>query len=88
MPRRRNDNVIEFTPEPGFMIEKLAPQIIQMMRDMGMDAHINLPNGVTIEIEQECTAKEIIAGYKELIKAQIRRRSVSNKNEKEKEPVK
>lgn len=84
--RRGDDNVIEFTPEPGFMIEALAPQIVQMMRDMDMDAHINLPDRVTIEIERDCTVKEIITGYKEYIKTRISGRAASNRNEKE--PVK
>ena len=78
-----DDEVIQFTPEVGFTIEKLASTIIQMMREMDMDAHINLPGGVTIEVERHCTAKEIITGYQEYIKTQITSRSASNKNEKE-----
>jgi hypothetical protein len=89
MPRRgHDDDVIDFTPETGFTIEKLAVTIVEMMQDLGLDARINLPNGVVIEIEKECTVKEIIDGYKDFLAGHIRARTPSNKNEKEPEPVK
>ncbi len=86
MPQRDDDEVIDFTPEAGFVIEKLAPTIVKMMRTMDMDAHVNLPGNVVIEIDKECTAQEIIKGYKEYMADHISTRPVSNKNEK-KEPV-
>jgi hypothetical protein len=88
MPQKGgDDHVIDFKPETGFTIEKLAKQIVDMMRDLDMDARITLPDAV-IEIEKECTAKEIIDGYKEFIATKIRGRTSANKNEKEPEPVK
>jgi hypothetical protein len=83
-----DDEVIDFTPESGFVIEKLAPTIVRMMREMEMDARVNLPGGVVLEIEKECTVKEIIKGYKEYIAGHISTRPVSNKNEKETRPEK
>lgn len=83
MARRGNDDVIDFTPEPGFTIENLAVTIVEMMRDMDMDAQVNLPDNVVVEIDRDCTVKEIIAGYKKFIASQVRARAPSNKNEKE-----
>lgn len=82
-----DDDVIDFTPENGFVIEKLAPVIVNAMRDMDMDAQINLPGRVIIEIERDCTEQEIVKGYKNYMSERIKDRSASNKNEK-KEPVK
>lgn len=80
--RGEDDDVINFTPEPGFTIENLAVTIVQMMRDLDMDAHVNLPNDIVIEISKDCTAKEIISGYKEYMSARVKSRPASNKNEK------
>ena len=74
--------MISFTPETGFSIEKLAALLVQTMRELDMDAQINLPNNVTIEVDKECTAKEIIDGYKEFLAKKIRATVASNKNEK------
>jgi hypothetical protein len=82
MPRNEDD-VIHFTAERGFVIETLAPTIVQMMRDLDMDAHVSLPSGDVIEIEKDCTAKEIIKGYKAYMADHVSARPVSNKNEKE-----
>ncbi len=76
------DHVLDFTPESGFVIEKLAASIVDMMREMDMDACLNLPDGTVIDIEKECTKKDIIDGYKKYIASSISARSVSNKNEK------
>ena len=65
-----------------------APTIVQAMREMDMDAEINLPNKVTLEIDRNCTAQEIIKGYKDYMARRVRTRPVSNKNEKEPAPVK
>jgi hypothetical protein len=81
--RHSDDDVIDFTPETGFVIEKLAETIVRMMRDLDMDAHVNLPDGTVIEIEKECTMKEIIDGYKDFLAGRVRARTPSNKNEKE-----
>ena len=86
MPRREDDDVIDFTPESGFVIEKLAPTIVQMMRDLDMDAHVTLPDDVVIEIDKDCTTQEIIKGYKDYMAGRIKARPPSNRNEK-KEPA-
>lgn len=83
MPHTTDDNVIEFTAETGFVIESLAKTIVQMMRDLDMDAHISLPDNTIIEIDKSCTAKEIVAGYKEYMASHVKSRPVSNRNEKE-----
>lgn len=84
MPRRgQDDNVIDYTPEAGFVIEKLAPLIVQMMQDLDMDAHVNLPDGTVIEVEKDCTEKEIIKGYKDYMAGRIKATVPSNKNERE-----
>ncbi len=77
------ENVLDFTPQSGFVIEKLAVSIVDMMREMDMDARINLPDGTVIDIEKECTTKDIIDGYKEYMANSISARPASNKNEKE-----
>ena len=88
MSRRQDDDVIDFTPETGFVIEKLARMIVQMMREMDMDAHVNLPNDVVLEIDKECTAKEIIKGYKDYVAGRISARPPSNRNERQPSPTK
>lgn len=86
--RGQDDDVIDFTPETGFTIEKLAITIVDMMRDLDLDAHINLPDGTVIEIDKECTVKEIVEGYKGFLAGHIRARTPSNKNEKDSPPRK
>ena len=82
MPRRTDDHVINFTPESGFVIEKLAEAVVKAMREMNMDAQVTLPGRVILEIERDCTEREIIDGYNAYISSQINR-SASNKNDKE-----
>lgn len=83
MPDRPDDDeVILFTPETGFTIEKLAKTIVQMMRDMDMDAHVNLPTGEVMEIDRHCTVKDIVKGYKEFIARQLKSVVPSNRNDK------
>jgi hypothetical protein len=82
MPRQEDNDVIDFTPENGFAIEKLAPVIVKAMNEMDMDAQINLPGKVVIEIERECTEQEIVVGYNNYMAQRIRHRLASNKNEK------
>ncbi|MCK5555628.1 MAG: hypothetical protein KAI76_05280 [Alphaproteobacteria bacterium] len=84
MSHHQNDEeeVINFTPKPAFTIESLASTVIQMMRELDMDACINLPDNVVLEIDKECTAKEIIAGYKKFIARKLKSSMPSNKNEK------
>ncbi|MCK5658625.1 MAG: hypothetical protein KAH96_01930 [Alphaproteobacteria bacterium] len=79
---RQDDEVITLTPESGFSIESLASTVIQMMRELDMDACINLSDNVVLEIDKECTAKEIIAGYKKFIARKLKSSMPSNKNEK------
>jgi hypothetical protein len=86
MSRKQDDDVIEFTPESGFTIESIAPMVVQVMREMEMDARLILPNDIVVEIDRDCTVKEIVAGYKEYMKSQIKSRPASNKNEKESHP--
>jgi len=74
-----SDDFIDFTPETGFVMEHLAPAIVRMMRDLDLGARLHLPDGTAIEIEQGCTAKEIIAGYNDYLAG---RRKASNKNDK------
>lgn len=88
MARRSDDDVIDFTPESGFVIEKLAAMIVKTMRELDMDAEINLPGKVILEIDRNCTAQEIIKGYKDYMAQRVRTRPVSNKNEKEPAPAK
>ncbi len=83
MSDNSDDKVIQFTPETGFTIEKLARTIVQMMRDMDMDAHVNLPGGDVMEIDRQCTAKDIIKSYKEFMASRLCKIIPSNKNEKE-----
>jgi len=75
-----NDQVIEFTPEPGFTIEGLARHISQMMRDLDMDARILLPGQIHMEIPQGTPPREIVKEYKAYIAAQMKRRATSNLN--------
>jgi len=75
-------DVIDFTPENGFVIEKLAQMIVKAMYEMNMDAQINLPGSVVLEIERDCTEQEIITGYKDYISNQFKYRPASNRNEK------
>ncbi len=81
--RGRDDDVIDFTAETGFTIENLAVTIVQMMQDLDMDAHVTLPDRTVIEIDKDCTVREIIEGYKDFISGHIRARTPSNKNEKD-----
>lgn len=81
MPPRGEDDVISFTPETGFVIETLAAMIVQMMQNLEMDAHVNLPDGTVIEVDKDCSEKEIINGYKEYIAGLISATKPSNKNE-------
>lgn len=84
MPGRQDDdNVINFTPESGFVIEALADTIVQMMKDLDMDAHVNLPDGTIIEVDKDCSRKEIIKGYKDYMAGRIKASAPSNKNERE-----
>ncbi|MBU6474820.1 MAG: hypothetical protein KGQ70_02540 [Alphaproteobacteria bacterium] len=83
MSDSEKDDVLDFTPESGFVIEKLAVSIVDMMREMDMDARLNLPDGTVIDIEKECTKQDIVAGYKEYVANSISSRPASNRNEKE-----
>lgn len=74
------ENVIHFTPEPGFTIEGLARTIVKAMREMDMDAQVDFP-GITMDIEKNCTVGEIVEGYKEYVKTHIGSRAPSNRNE-------
>ena len=76
------DDVIDFKPQSGFAIEKLAPVIVKAMREMDMDAQINLPGKVILEIERECTEEEIIEGYNGYMSTQLKSRPASNRNDK------
>ncbi len=80
--RPQDDEMINFTPEAGFTIESLAKTVIQMMHELDMDAYVNLPDGAVLEIEKECTAKEIIDGYKKFLSKKMKLRPPSNKNKK------
>jgi hypothetical protein len=82
MPERESDDVLDFTPETGFIIEKLAETIVRMMDDLGMDAQVNLPGNVVIEIDKDCSVQDIIAGYRDYMATHITARPVSNRNEK------
>lgn len=84
MPRRGDDHhVLDFRPESGFSIEKLAEMIVQAMRELDMDAQISLPGSVVLEIERECSEQEIVDGYNTYMSTRIGTQSASNKNEKE-----
>lgn len=87
MPRRGNDSqVLDFRPESGFIIEKLAQMVVDAMREMDMDAQISLPGQVVLEIERECTEQEIVDGYNTYMATHGKTRQASNRNEKN--PVK
>jgi hypothetical protein len=84
MPHRGDENqILDFRPENGFTIEKLAEMIVQAMQDMDMDAQITLPGKVVLEIERECTEEEIIEGYNTFKATQAKAWRASNRNEKE-----
>jgi len=83
MSHHKDAAVIDFTPEAGFVIEKLAQVIVKTMREMDMDAHINLPGKVILEIEKDCTEQEIIEGYKGYMSTHAKPRPASNRNERE-----
>ena len=82
MSHHQEGQVIDFTPEDGFVIEKLAETIVKAMREMDMDAQINLPDKVVLEIEKDCTEQEIIEGYKDYMSSRPKARPASNRNEK------
>jgi hypothetical protein len=83
MPRQTNDQVIEFTPKSGFAIEKLAETIVKAMREMDMDAQVNLPGNIVLEIEKDCTEGEIVEGYNDYMSTHVKSRPASNANDKE-----
>ena len=83
MARRTGDDVLDFKPESGFAIAKLAPMIVKAMQEMDMDAQISLPGKVILEIEKECTEEEIIDGYNGYMSTQMKSRPASNRNEKQ-----
>ena len=84
MPRRGdNHRVLDFRPESGFAIDKLAEMIVESMQEMDMDAQITLPGQVVLEIERECTEQDIIDGYNAYIATQPKPRQASNKNDKD-----
>jgi hypothetical protein len=82
MSHHEENQVIDFTPENGFVIEKLAQTIVKAMSEMNMDAHLNLPGSVVLEIEKGCTEQEIIEGYNDYMSARVKSRPASNRNEK------
>lgn len=80
MMQGNDDDILTFTPESGFVIEKLASDIVQMMKNLDMDAHIQLPDGTVIEVERDCSKQDIISGYKAYLAG--RTSSPSNKNDR------
>jgi hypothetical protein len=57
-----DDEIIEFTPEPGAKIEQIAPLISRMAKDMGMDAEIHFP-AFTLEVPCGASPKDIIDAF-------------------------
>ncbi|MDD9900899.1 MAG: hypothetical protein OXT65_07965, partial [Alphaproteobacteria bacterium] len=56
------DEVILFTPGPGFDIRAAADEFVEAMEEYGLPLLIRLPH-VSIEFEPGCTQEEIIEGY-------------------------
>lgn len=57
-----DDDIIEFTPEPGAKIEKIAPIVAKMTRKLEMDAEIHFPN-FTLHVPQAATTWDILQAY-------------------------
>lgn len=64
------DEVINFTPSPGFDIRKAATHLRELMEDLGQPLIIHLPN-IAVEFEPGCTRKQIIDGYNQALKASL-----------------
>ena len=77
-----DEHILEFELKNGFAIEKAAKEIVRMMREVNMDAVLQIPGGVTFEIDRDCTANDIVDGYKEFIKSKISKTLPSNSNDK------
>ncbi len=60
-----NDDILEFTPEPGTRIEDIAPFIVEAMEELGVDAEIHFPT-FTLEIPLGSTAKDIVDTYNQI----------------------
>lgn len=61
-PDPEKPDIIEFTPEPGTKIEKLAPLVIKAMELLDKDAEIHFPT-FTLEVPRGATAQDIIDTY-------------------------
>lgn len=57
-----DDDILEFTPEPGTPIEDLAPMVVKAMEMLDVDAEIHFPT-FTLEVPRGATAKDIIEAY-------------------------
>lgn len=75
-------HVLEFTPETGFDIRNFARMVVSMMKQLDMDAVLNLPEGVAMEIPQSATEREIVTAYKEYQAEKLAGKKPSNANEK------
>ncbi len=76
------DEYIDFTPSAGFDIRKAAPSFSQLMNELQQPLIIHFPN-ISVEYEIGCTAKEIVDGYNQGLKASVSAK-LSNSNTKKK----
>lgn len=60
-----DDEVIEFTPEPGAKIEQIAPIVAKLTKKLEMDAEIHFP-GFSLQVPQAATAGDILKAYYEV----------------------
>jgi len=61
-PFNDDDDILEFTPEPGTPIEEIAPMVVDAMEILDIDAEIHFPT-FTLEVPRGATEKDIIDAY-------------------------
>jgi hypothetical protein len=57
-----DDEIIEFTAEPGAKIELIAPVVAKMTKQLEMDAEIHFPN-FTLHVPQAANVRDILEAY-------------------------
>jgi hypothetical protein len=57
-----DDEIIIVTPDPEAKIEKIAPVVAKMTKELGMDAEIHFPT-FTLNVPQAATARDILEAY-------------------------
>ena len=75
-----NGKALIFAPEKGFNLEFFAELIVQVMLAAGTGARVWLPNDVIADFDQDCTAEEIIEGYRNFLGEKMPHRHSENEN--------